>query len=152
MNKQSARWPVYLAIFLLAAFTLIFLMEFVVASLGSPATSEAPPLTETTYLDEVEPILVNADPNNGDQLVLAFDCAACHIAGAANGIAPPFEGMSSRAALQRPPLSAEAYIYESIMHPAAFVVEGFPGAMPLNYPDRLSDEQLGDIIAYLLDQ
>jgi mono/diheme cytochrome c family protein len=59
-------------------------------------------------------------------------------------------GIAERAAARRPPLAAAAYIYESITHPTAYIVEGFSGAMPQNYPERLSERELGDIIAYLL--
>jgi hypothetical protein len=47
-------------------------------------------------------------------------------------------------------LSAEAYICESITHPAAFVVENYAAAMPQDFGSRLSPGELGDIIAYLL--
>jgi hypothetical protein len=59
-------------------------------------------------------------------------------------------GIAARAATRRPPLSAAEYVYESITTPTAYVVEGFQPAMPPNYPERLTDQELGDIIAYLL--
>ncbi len=75
---------------------------------------------------------------------------ACHRLGVASKIAPTFEGIAERAASRRAPLTAAAYIYESITHPTAYVVEGFQPAMPQNFSERLTDRELGDIIAYLL--
>ncbi|MCB9419819.1 MAG: cytochrome c [Ardenticatenaceae bacterium] len=47
--------------------------------------------------------------------------------------------------------SAEDYIRESILTPDTYLVEGFPaGTMPQVWGDELSDEQLNQIVAYLL--
>jgi mono/diheme cytochrome c family protein len=47
--------------------------------------------------------------------------------------------------------SAEAYLRESIVDPDAYVVEGFtPGIMPSNYRTQLSDEQITDLVVYLM--
>jgi cytochrome c len=144
MVKQ--RWPVFLALFLLIIIAIVFIVEFITASSN--------PSTETSPVDvaQVETFLENANAANGAQLIVQFDCATCHITGAQVGIAPTFEGLAERAATRRPNVSAEAYIYESILNPLAFVVEGYSGAMPENYRERLTDETLGDIMAYLLEQ
>lgn len=45
----------------------------------------------------------------------------------------------------------EAYIRESILDPDAQLVDGFPaGTMPQVWEDELSEEQLNQIVAYLL--
>jgi mono/diheme cytochrome c family protein len=148
--KKSARWPVYVALFLLVAFGIIFVVEFIGAS-ENPVESEPPvTLAADTYVDIVTPLLANADPQNGEALLTKYECVACHRAGAENGIAPPYTGIAERAATRRPPLTAAAYIYESIIHPTAYIVDGFSSAMPQNYSERLSERELGDIIAYLL--
>lgn len=149
MKKPSAI-PVYVALFLLVAFAVIFAIEFIAASENSPHTEPAENLTIDTYMSDVTPLLTDADPQNGDALIDQYECAACHRAGAENGIAPSFVGVAERAATRRPPLTAAAYLYESIWHPNAYVVEGFSGAMPQNYAERLSERELGDMIAYLL--
>lgn len=149
MKKPSAI-PVYVALILLVTFAVIFIIEFISAS-ENPARSEpATNLSVDTYVSTVTPLLVEADPQNGEALLISYDCVACHRAGAENGIAPAFVGIAERAATRRPPLTAAAYIYESIIHPTAYIVDGFSGAMPQNYPERLSERELGDIIAYLL--
>jgi cytochrome c len=139
-----------LLVLTLAAFAALFVIDSVNYQDTVQGDVPAETLTETTYLDQVAPLLAQADPANGDALLTQFDCAACHRAGAENSIAPSFTGIAARAGEQRPPLTAEAYLYESITHPQAHVVEGFVGAMPQDFALRLSDQQLGDIIAYLL--
>ncbi len=154
LTRQAARWPLYVAGSLLALTLAAFAALFVIDSVNYEETIHgdlpAGTLTAATYLDKVEPLLAQADPTNGDALLTQFACVACHRAGAANGIAPAFAGIAARAAERRPPLTAAAYLYESITHPQAYVVEGFAGAMPQDFALRLSDQQLGDIIAYLL--
>jgi cytochrome c551/c552 len=141
-------WPVYVAIVLLLVVAVIFIVAFVVTSGGKPEPS-AEGLTADTYMDTVTALLENADPENGSQLIDHYECAACHRAGA-DRIAPSYAGIAARAADRRPPLTAAAYIYESITDPGAYVVEGYSDAMLKNYPERLPDRELGDIIAYLL--
>ncbi len=148
-SGAASWWPVYLALGLLVIFIIIFAVEFISSS-NESAGEAATELTSDTYMDVVEPLLANANPENGPELLAQYDCSACHIAGAANNIAPSFVGLAESAGEMRPPLTAEAYIYESIIYPQAFIVGDYSGVMALNYASRLSDEQLGDMIAYLL--
>jgi cytochrome c len=109
-------------------------------------------LTSDSCSEEVKALLANADPARGEELVTKkYECGACHIQGA-NKTAPEYAGLSERAATAHPPLTAETYIYESIMYPAAHMVEGFANTMPANYKTRLTEQELGDIIAFLLTQ
>lgn len=151
MKKQSvARWPVYVALLLLVAFAVIFVVEFIGASENTIGSEPASTLSAETYLADVTPLLEGADPRHGEALLTTYECVACHRAGAENGIAPAFVGIAERAATRRSPLTAAAYIYESILHPTAYIVEGFSGAMPQDFAQRLSERELGDIIAFLL--
>ncbi len=144
------RWPVYLVAGMLIAATLIFVVEFVVSTRDEINKPKAPKeLTAETYMDRVNAVLAGANSENGAQLVERYQCVNCHRVGA-NKIAPSFEGIAERAGTRHPPLTAAAYIYESITNPTAYVVKGYTPAMPQNYPERLSDRELGDIIAYLL--
>ena len=48
-------------------------------------------------------------------------------------------------------MSAENYICQSILDPGAFLVPGFSdGVMTQNFRETLNDQQLADVIAYLL--
>lgn len=114
--------------------------------IGSPEL-----LSADAYLVRVEPLLQNANPANGAALIEQYECYACHIAGAP-GIAPVLTGVGRIAAERRPPLTAAAYLYESILYPHVHLVEGYIDSMPRNFGERLSDQELGDLIAYLLQQ
>jgi mono/diheme cytochrome c family protein len=42
------------------------------------------------------------------------------------------------------------FVYQSIVSPNAYVAEGYPrGVMPQDFGDRLSDEQLADLVAFI---
>lgn len=151
-SKSSSRLPLYLVTALLAAVTLAFLFAFVTTTeteieARSQATAE---LNPDSYIETVSKLLDDTNPANGARLIEQYGCVACHREGAVNKVAPSFVGIAERAATRRPPLTAVAYLYESITNPTAYVVEGYNPAMPQNYPQRLSDRDLGDIIAYLL--
>ncbi|MBI1278478.1 MAG: c-type cytochrome [Anaerolineaceae bacterium] len=151
-SASTARWPVYLVIGLFVLVTIIFLGALALTTeseLVIPPTVVAA-LTADTYMDKVSVLLQNADASRGALLVEQHGCTACHREGAVNKIAPSYDGIAERAATRRPPLTAAAYIYESITNPLAFVVEGYNPSMPQNFSQQLSDQELGDIIAYLL--
>ncbi len=149
---SSARWPVYLVIGLFILVTVIFIGALVLTTESELVSAPTPvtQLTSDTYMDKVTALLQTADASRGAALVEQFGCTACHREGAVNKIAPAYDGIAERAATRRPPLTAAAYIYESIVNPLAYVVEGYNPAMPQNFAQQLSDQQLGDIIAYLL--
>jgi hypothetical protein len=47
--------------------------------------------------------------------------------------------------------SAADYLRSSIVEPQAYVVEGFSaGIMPATYVDVLTEQQINDLVAYLL--
>lgn len=147
-KANSSRWPVMLTIALVGAVAIVFAVAFIAASQSAQPVDESA-VTEDTYMDIVTPLLEDADPQNGEELVMnQFPCVSCHVMGGDN-IAPKFDEIAEHAAA-REPLQLEAYIYEAIVTPHAHIVEGYPNSMPNNYGTLLSDEQLGDMIAYLL--
>ncbi len=83
---------------------------------------------------------------NGKQIFVAQGCGGCHALSAAgtNGTTGPdldevLEGLD------------EASIRESIVDPDAQIAEGFEaGLMPKDYGDKLSDQELSDLVAFLL--
>lgn len=139
-----------LAVF--AAVTLVFGAAFALTS-SAPAVPAAS-LAADTYLDTVNTLLANADPANGALLVAQHGCIVCHRTGAPNGIAPAFTGLADRAATRRPPLTAAAYIYEAIINPGVFTAhdgsDAYASAMPQNFAQILTPQEIGDIVAYLL--
>lgn len=75
-------------------------------------------------------------------------CAACH---ANVAVAPLMQNVGALAATRRPGMEAESYLYESILLPNAYIVEGYnAGAMFQGYGDVLSQEELDALVAYML--
>lgn len=78
-------------------------------------------------------------------------CATCHALTPDTVIVgPSLAGVASRAASRVPGMDAETYLRTSILNPSAFVVPGFPDAMQKNLGDKLSAEQINDIISFLM--
>lgn len=84
--------------------------------------------------------------------VFAAYCARCHATtGETVVVGPSLAGIATRAGSRIPGLDAETYIRDSIAHPDAYVVEGFPkGIMPPNLSKELPPERLDAVVAYLL--
>jgi len=143
---RSLGWPGYLVLILLVMVAGFFLYEVV-------TFDEAPDAAAAVLsAAEVDALLVDAHPAHGAELVHTYDCVTCHVDGAVNGIAPPFDGVGGRAAGRVNDLSASAYLYDSIVHPTDYVVPGFAPAMPQNFGARLTPQELADVVAYLLEQ
>ncbi|MEN8235600.1 MAG: hydrogenase iron-sulfur subunit [Actinomycetota bacterium] len=79
-------------------------------------------------------------------------CRVCHsLKPGVVIIGPSFDGIATRAGSTLSGLTAEEYLYESIVDPDAYVVEGFdPGVMLQNFDDTLTDEQIENLVAFLL--
>jgi sulfur-oxidizing protein SoxX len=86
----------------------------------------------------------------------AEGCVSCHNYDEAEGPeenAPYTAGTGTRAATRVPGMSAEEYIHESILTPNAYVVEGFQeGDMYQTFGEELSEQQIADLVAYLLTE
>lgn len=107
-----------------------------------------------TDTDEILVELGNftGDPVNGQAIYngVNLGCSSCH----ANAIAPATEltwqsaasGADGRPHSDEP----ERYIIESIVAPNEFYVPGWPqGAMPMNFGERITYQEMADILAYL---
>jgi mono/diheme cytochrome c family protein len=93
-----------------------------------------------------------AQAKSGEQIFTAAGCAGCHEfapAGSTGNIGPSLDEMKTQAGNIEPGKSAEQYIRESLEDPGAFVVEGFPNAMP-SFKGRLTNEQIQALIDYVL--
>ena len=66
-------------------------------------------------------------------------------------VGPSLAGIGNQAGSRVSGQSAADYLRESIVDPDAYMVEGFgPGIMPSTYATQLSDEQIADLVAYLM--
>lgn len=105
----------------------------------------------------VQPLVPLADestPSGRGQVVFTLaGCNACHtISGLSTGtIGPVLDGIGARAATTVAGLSAEEYIHQSIVEPSAYVVPGFADdIMPKTFAETLTEEQIADLVAFLL--
>jgi mono/diheme cytochrome c family protein len=106
--------------------------------------------------------LPEGDVSAGDEAYLAQGCSGCHgvpDADPANhfGVGPHLGDIAIVAATRVNGMSAEQYIYESILNPNEFVVVDCPlGAcidpsqMRLDFGDVLSQQGMADLIAYYM--
>jgi cytochrome c oxidase subunit 2 len=83
---------------------------------------------------------------NGKQIFIAQGCGGCHALSTAgtNGTTGPDldEALKGKDA---------AFIRKSIVDPDAQITEGFQaGLMPKDYGEKLSDQDLSDLVAFLL--
>jgi mono/diheme cytochrome c family protein len=95
-----------------------------------------------------------AQAKTGEQIFTAAGCAGCHTfapAGSNGTIGPNLNELKAQAGNIEPGKSGEEYVRESIEDPGAFIVEGFPNAMPA-FKGRLTDEQVQALVDYLLQQ
>lgn len=94
--------------------------------------------------------VVTGDPDAGAQVYTEQGCDGCHSleADAAAMTGPPLHNIGT-VADDRTDQSAAEYIRESIVEPSAYIVEGYEDLMP---PYELPDDQLDNLVAYLLTQ
>lgn len=129
-----------------------------------PATDTETPtptvVTATpTELPSAEEILVRlANPANGETLfntfqpAASFACSTCHRADSEDRlIGPGLLNIGIRAETRVEGQSAIEYIRISITEPDAVIVPDYPGGlMPQNWTDIYSEDEINDLIAYLL--
>ncbi|HNB50898.1 MAG TPA: c-type cytochrome [Anaerolineales bacterium] len=106
------------------------------------------------------PALRLADPVvRGKSVFLTQGCIACHtIQGVSTGaVGPELTQVGTNAETRVAGQSAEEYIHTSIIDPNAFIVSDCPpgpcanpSVMPLTFGETLSEQQLADLVAYLL--
>ncbi len=124
-----------------------FIMNWKPIALGQAEIAELP--TPTPRPEEADNPIAR-----GQRVFTERGCGGCHtIQGLSAGtLAPNLTQIGKVAASRKPDLSAEEYIRESILTPTAFVVEGYQPIMPQNYGEQLSQQELDDLVAFLLAQ
>ncbi|MBZ0280417.1 MAG: c-type cytochrome [Anaerolineae bacterium] len=80
-------------------------------------------------------------------------CLTCHrvIRGQVGfSIGPNLAGIGERAGTQVAGLSAEEYVRQSILEPERYIVSGYRDIMYPDYSAHLTEQNIQDLIAYLL--
>ncbi|MBI1257966.1 MAG: c-type cytochrome [Chloroflexi bacterium] len=162
-TKHSA---ILIAVFFFIAFVLVG--QTISAPSAIPAATKVAATPEATIepTSEATAELAQANPeadligdaqrgqeifDNG--LVGAPACKSCHLTTAGHSmftIAPNLQGIAERAATRIPGMTALQYIEDSIRNPADYLVSGFHVAMYPNFGTDYTDQDVADLIAYLL--
>jgi cytochrome c2 len=121
---------------------------------GSTVTTNIVPTstTSTTFLSG-DPVRGQAIFNGEEKIHAFVPCSTCHYETRHRfpRLGPDMAGISQRAAERIPGMSAVEYLRHSIRHPDEHVVEDFPSStMNPGYADRLTDEDVEDLIAFLM--
>ncbi len=124
-----------------------FILNWESTALGQTELKELPTPTPSAA-EQADPVA------RGRQVFTSRGCGGCHtIQGISTGtVAPNLSQIGTVAATRKEGMSAEDYIRESILNPDAFVVEGYQPIMPKNFGDQLSQQELDDLVAFLLAQ
>jgi cytochrome c553 len=101
---------------------------------------------------------IKGDPIRGQELFQvgvnnAPPCSTCHlveVGGTGFSLAPNLQAIASTARNRDATISPEQYIKNSIINPGDFVVSGFRVSMYTDYATHLSEQDIADLIAYLL--
>jgi len=93
-----------------------------------------------------------ADPiERGKQVYREKNCASCHQIGTDGGATgPALTHIGTVAETRKAGGSAEDYIREAVLQPGAYIVPGYPDTMPRGLDRSLSQEDLDDLVRYLL--
>jgi mono/diheme cytochrome c family protein len=129
---------------------------------GAPAAEPqaTPVVTATRETTGMPAIPADATATLSTQmyaLLEANQCLGCHAVGERGNAAvgPALNGLAARIDTYGLAQSAEAYVYESLVNPAAYLPASCPtgqcpNVMP-GYADRLSDDELNALVAFLLN-
>lgn len=77
-------------------------------------------------------------------------CITCHSLDGSKLVGPSMKGLASRAGNEVAGLSAEEYIRQSIVEPNAHVVKDYLAGVMQSYKNDLKEQELNDLVAYLL--
>lgn len=129
-----------------------------VAVLPTPTPVLISTLTEEQQLaglpDDVMAAVQAADPSQAEAIALQYGCVGCHSLDPDQQMTgPTWYHVGDTAVARVPDESPGLYIYRSIVAPNDFVVPNFQAnLMPQTFAETLSTQELGDLIAFLLEQ
>lgn len=85
------------------------------------------------------------------QRVFVAHCGACHSPTADTVIVgPALGGIATYGSGRVDGLDARAYVYNSILQPSDYLVEGYDDLMPKDLAKKLTGEELDSVVAYVL--
>jgi mono/diheme cytochrome c family protein len=121
----------------------MLMLAFVVGACGGDGGSSGFDTLPTGDAERGEAIFGNVVNN-------APACTACHALTDQGMAGPGLAGYSSIAGERVEGQSAEVYTYNAIVYPSRHIVEGYSNVMYTGYGRDYNEQQLADLIAYLL--
>ena len=126
----------------------------------TPMPSPTPEPTATAVLSPVDRMVAARDAENGAVLFQTFQeaaltgysCANCHSPDTDEKlVGPALVDIARTAATRVEGQSAAEYLYNSIVNPNDYLVDGFEAdLMPLNWAEIYTNLEIFDLVAYLL--
>jgi mono/diheme cytochrome c family protein len=116
------------------------------ASDNNTTNAEATPASSTGSESGVD--LTGADYDQGFNLYLS-NCAQCH--GAQDGTGPSLINMRDNATTRVEGMAAADYLYQSIVDPGAYVVDGFSNVMPTTFASQLTQQEIGSLVKFIME-
>jgi mono/diheme cytochrome c family protein len=123
-------------------------------------TISAPKLDGPAVGSDITKTLPAGDATKGEALATSLGCVGCHVLGntgpawAATGSEP---GVASRAATRisqadytGAATTADQYLFEAIVNPAVYLSPNFTNLMPATYSTQMTEQDMADLLAYLL--
>jgi cytochrome c551/c552 len=109
--------------------------------------------TPQTVIGKLPTLGPKGDPLAGKSVFVSKGCGACHLftpAGTTGKIGPNLDNLAAEAATADQG-TLEQFTRASIVDPGAYVAPGYPaGVMPTNYGSTLTQQQLADLVAFLV--
>lgn len=150
-EENGAKWQIIPIVAILLFIALLALVSFrnnmveessQTLTLGSLAGSQP----DEVYLSSGEALFKQVAHGN------APGCLACHSLEADVAlVGPSLAGIAQRTTNLQSDQEMEAYLRESIINPDAYMVDGYaPGVMYQQYEDTLTDDQIDDLVAFML--
>jgi cytochrome c2 len=80
-------------------------------------------------------------------------CSTCHQTASGQfgfSLGPNLAGIGERARTRMDGLTAEEYLHQSILEPGRYIVSGYRNMMYADFKSHLTEQDVQDLIAYLL--
>jgi mono/diheme cytochrome c family protein len=139
---------------------LVFLLLLSACSAANSEPTAVPTVVPSTAtpVPTVTPTPDNSPRGQGEVLFNSslggIACSTCHYSSERRLIGPGLAGLAERFESYGLEGTVEEYIHSSIVDPRAFIAHGEPAfpenIMPVNYGELLSEEDIENLIAYIL--
>ena len=144
----------FLVVFVLASIFVTPPAEKAQPGAATPAPVSGLPVSGLPVSGDFTKIVASlpkGNPTNGAKLFTDKGCSGCHGQQKDQRIVgPSFYGLWGRAATRKPGYGSAEYIYESIVNPNVYVVEGFPAnVMPPTFSKQLTPQDVADLLAWI---